>query len=141
MYNYAKIKYKLDEINAIDKYEQLCSDAIDLQNIDKINLNKNLLHRITLNKLPITLNKLKGKFGYFYEFNTLDINSCKKIINSNFQTLTYYGVNKEILSNFVTSNRLSGIDRIVPIGMALDIGFLCDGYNLDKSLTRVIEIK
>ena len=62
-------------------------------------------------------------------------------INSNFQTLTYYGVNKEILSNFVTSNRLSGIDRIVPIGMALDIGFLWDGYNLDKSLTRVIEIK
>jgi len=141
LYNYAKIKYKLDEINAVDKYEQLCSDAIDLKNIDKLNLNKNLLHRIVLKKLPINLDRLKGKFGYFYEFNTLNINSCKKIINSNFQTLTYYGVNKKTLSDFVTCNRLSGIDRIVPIGMALDIGFLWDGYNLDKSLTRVIELK
>ena len=28
--NYVRAKYKLDEINIIDKYEQLCSDAIDL---------------------------------------------------------------------------------------------------------------
>ena len=34
-----------------------------------------------------------------------------------------------------------GIDRIVPIGSALDISLNWDGFDLNKSLTRVIEIK
>ena len=38
-------------------------------------------------------------------------------------------------------NNLRGIDRIVPIGQALDIGFEWDGYDLNKILSRVIALK
>ena len=34
-----------------------------------------------------------------------------------------------------------GIDRIVPVGQALDIGLVWDGYNIDKFLTRIIDLK
>ena len=33
-----------------------------------------------------------------------------------------------------------GIDRIVPIGQALDISMIWDGYDLTSSLTRAIEL-
>jgi hypothetical protein len=33
------------------------------------------------------------------------------------------------------------VDRIVPIGQALDIGLYWDGYDIIPSLTKTIEIK
>ncbi len=37
-------------------------------------------------------------------------------------------------------NNLIGIDRIVPIGNALDIDFNWDGYDLIRSLSRLVVI-
>jgi len=45
------------------------------------------------------------------------------------------------LRNFAIKNRLDGIDRIVPIGQALDINFFWDGYDINKILTRIIDIR
>ena len=58
-----------------------------------------------------------------------------------FQTLTYFGIDKKDLKNFVIKNKLDGIDRIVPVGQALDISFFWDGYDINKILTRVVDIK
>ena len=43
------------------------------------------------------------------------------------QTLTYFGVRSEDLRSFIVENRLSGIDRIVPVGEAMNIGLLWTG--------------
>ena len=65
----------------------------------------------------------------------------KSYINNKYQTLTYFGISKDILKNFVLKNQLEGIDRIVPIGQALDISFFWDGYDLNRTLSRVVDIK
>ena len=65
----------------------------------------------------------------------------KSCINNKYQTLTYFGLNKDILKNFILKNQLEGIDRIVPIGQALDISFFWDGYDLNRILSRVVDIK
>ena len=41
----------------------------------------------------------------------------------------------------MVNNRLSGIDRAVPIGKALDIGVFWDGYNILGSLSRIINVE
>ena len=61
-------------------------------------------------------------------------------IDDRFQTLTYYGMNIELLRNFVLKNNLVGIDRIVPIGKALDMGHIWDGVDLIKTLSRIVTI-
>ena len=61
-------------------------------------------------------------------------------INDKFQTLTYFGINNKLLRDFVLKNRLTGIDRIVPMGKALDMGHIWDGNNLIKALSRIVEI-
>ena len=55
--------------------------------------------------------------------------------------MTYFGVDKFDLLNFVLKNRLSGIDRIVPLGNALDMDIIWDGYDIVRSLSRIIEVK
>ena len=83
----------------------------------------------------------RGRWGFFYEQEIKNINSLKKIISKKFQTLTYFGIEKKTLKKFIIDNKINGIDRIVPIGQGLDINFFWDGYDINKVLTRVIDIK
>jgi len=91
--------------------------------------------------LDKNIHELRGKWGFFYEYNINDLNKMKNYINNKYQTLTYFGLNKDILKNFIIKNQLEGIDRVVPIGQALDISFFWDGYDLNRILSRVVDIK
>ena len=84
---------------------------------------------------------IKSKWGFFYEFQVNKLNSISKFINKKYQTLTYYGEKKENLKKFIIQNNIFGIDRVVPIGQALEIGLYWDGYDLNSSLSRIVEIK
>jgi len=134
-------KYQLAAVNALDKYTLLCHNAIELNNISFFKKHSNYVYRIAIDSLPDNMDALRGKFGYFYEYDTYDINSIAHIINTKYQTLTYFGLDKAHLLDFVIKNRLSGIDRIVPVGKALDIDVIWDGYDIVRSLSRIIDVK
>ena len=141
VYEMVASKYELQPVNSVDKYMLICENAIGLKNITSFKKYGNYLYRTELGSLPYNMDVFRGKCGYFYEYDTDDINSVTHIINKKYQTLTYFGVEKSELLDFVVNNRLSGIDRIVPIGSALDIGVIWDGYDIVKSLSRVVEVK
>ena len=101
----------------------------------------NLVYVISLKNLANGIDTLRGKWGYFYEYELNDINKIVKFINNKFQTLTYFGLSKKNLKKFITKNCLRGIDRVVPIGQALNISFEWDGYDMNKILSRVIDLK
>ena len=63
-----------------------------------------------------------------------------KYITKKCQTITYYGLKKKEIENFLISNNLKGIDRVVPIGSALEMDIIWDGYNMINSLSREITI-
>ena len=91
--------------------------------------------------MNVSNKQLRSKWGYFYEYNTNDLNSIVKLIDKACQTLTYIGFSKDILEKFVFKNNLKGIDRIVPIGQGLNISLNWDGYNINETLSRVIDLK
>jgi len=134
-------KYDLKDISVMDKYAQFCHDAIDTKQISTIKMHKNNIYRVELMKLPAEVDKLRGKYGYFYEYTCNDINSLAPIITKKFQTLTYFGVDKSLLKEFVLKNKIPGIDRIVPIGQALDIDVVWDGYDIIRSLSRIVDVR
>tara|TARA_B100001250_G_C19741450_1_gene763260 strand:- start:175 stop:1362 length:1188 start_codon:yes stop_codon:yes gene_type:complete len=134
-------KYFLPETGSIEKYSQLCSNAINLKNLQNHKIYNNSIYTVLLKNLDKNTHNLRGKWGYFYEYNTKNLEEIKEYVNSRYQTLTYFGLDKSFLREFVIKNNLKGIDRIVPIGQALDISFFWDGYDLNKILTRMIDIK
>jgi hypothetical protein len=141
VYQFTKSKYELQPVNAVDKYTTLCRNAIDLDHVHGFTNYGNYIYRIELNELPSEIDHYRGKFGCFYEYSTEDINNVSHIVNNKYQTLTYYGADKSVLVDFVLSNSLSGIDRIVPIGTALDISVIWDGYDLIRTLSRICDVK
>ena len=134
-------KFTMEAINSVDKYTLLCRSAIESNNLGSLKRYGNNLYRIKVNDLVKDMDKLRGKFGCFYEYDTNEISCLATIVNDKYQTLTYFGLDKTQLLDFVVKNRLSGIDRIVPIGSALDIGVIWDGYDVVRNLSRIIDIK
>ena len=96
--------------------------------IKKIKRFKNNLYVIELSNLPKEMTNLRGKWGYFYEIECNNINILKKHVNKKFQTMTFFGFEKENLKKFILKNNLKGIDRMVPIGQAHNLGMVWDGF-------------
>ncbi|MGI2296575.1 acyl-CoA reductase [Paenibacillus sp. GXUN7292] len=133
-------KYDLQAIHAVDKYTMMCHSAINLEQTHYFSSYENYIYRLKLDELPDSVDNWRGKYGLFYEYTTQDINTVSSIVNNKYQTLTYFGVNKKILEGFVLTNNLNGIDRIVPVGKALDMSLIWDGYDLIRTLSRICDI-
>lgn len=132
------IEYNLEPIVAVDKLTAFCREAIHEEGIVREPAKSNGIIRIQLDKLPADVTKLRGFGGYFNEYDTKDLNEIAPIVTRKFQTLSYYGVDKDELLSFVVDNSLVGIDRIVPIGKTLDFDVMWDGWDLITSLSRII---
>ncbi len=138
---YISSKYYQPEIAAIDKYSKLCEDILNLINIKSYRSLSNSIYVITLKNLTSKMSNLRGKWGYFYEYGTDDLNDMLKFINKDCQTLSYFGLSKSKLKELISKNNTFGVDRIVPIGQTLDMNLTWDGYDLNRTLSRIVDIK
>ncbi len=133
--------YSLEAVQAIDKYTATLQAAIDLDEADNITQHGVDVVRVNLSELPKQLENTRGQFGLFFEHTTNDLGPLANAISPKFQTMTYFGMDKAKLSNFVVDGRLRGIDRIVPVGRALSIDVMWDGYDVIKHLSRVLAVE
>ena len=74
--------------------------------------------------------------GYFYEKNIKTLKELSAFVTKKHQTLSYFGFSETELKTLTDSLYGKGIDRIVPIGKALEFDYLWDGYNLLEELTQ-----
>jgi hypothetical protein len=134
----ASKKYELQPAVMIDKYVQLCRDMITYNSLSSIRQN-GVLYRAVFSVLPAgNLTDLRGRGGYFYEYDLKSLDELAPFITEKYQTVTCYGILPEVIKEFVMRYQLRGIDRIVPIGSAMDIGLIWDGYDLINMLSRQI---
>jgi hypothetical protein len=125
----------------VDKFAQACRDAIELDCLTGLKHEDNRIYRLRLNAIFADIDSRRCNSGYFYEYTTTNLDDIAPIVTNKFQTLTYFGLPREELASFVQRNRLSGIDRIVPVGEAMDIGLIWDGYDLIRTLSRVCDVR
>ena len=133
--------YDLSAKSSVDKLTWMCLDLVNRDNVEEVNILTNNINTVKINSLPESIIDLKGKYGYFYEYSTSNLNDVEKIIDIKIQTLTYFGVDKNKLFDIVYNAGKIGIDRIVPIGSALEMGIIWDGYEMIYSLTKIIDLK
>jgi hypothetical protein len=139
--NLVQSTYSPPDISFIDNYSRLASDLIKNKNIQNYKCFSKSLYVITLKKPQPETIITKSIWGFFYECSIKNLKDLKYLTNKKLQTLTYYGFSKKFLKSFFHKNNLEGIDRIVPIGQALNIDLTWDGYDLTKVLSRVIDVR
>jgi hypothetical protein len=141
LFEYLKKNYKLKDSATIEKYTTLCDHTTKIKEIKNISNYENLIYKIELKKIDKRIDEFRGKWGLFFEHDLKNLNDIKNIVNTKYQTLTYFGLDKKLLYNIVIQNGLKGINRIVPIGNSLNIGLDWDGYDIVNILTRGIELQ
>ena len=80
-------------------------------------------------------------FGTFVEKRIDRIDETLGDETRNLQTVTYFGLDPEIIVSSIEESGFLGVDRIVPFGSAFDMTPSWDGVDTIRSLSRVIEIR
>ncbi len=69
-----------------------------------------------------------------------DVDSIADFVNEEDQTITHFGLAPQEIKRLAVTAGTKGVDRIVPIGQALDFAPVWDGYDLLTDFTRHVSI-
>lgn len=136
----AEKKYPIKAVNVADKFVQACLSSIHNPQVNGIERSGNLLYRIDLSSIHLQQDACRAYFGTVHEIKLQHLNELAPIINERYQTLAIEGIETDLVSEWIQCNHLRGIDRVVPVGRALDMDIVWDGYDIVHSLSRMITI-
>ena len=103
---------------------------------------KNNINIIQCKKLnDVKIKNLISRWGLFYEMKCSNIKNIKIPISKNYQTISYFGLNKKQKEKIFLNDSLKNFNRVVPIGNTMNFQLTWDGYDLINYLTKKIEIK
>lgn len=135
--------YDLQGAVATDKYVQLCRDAMDNRIVGEVAFD-GWLDVVGLEMAAIeqgTLGEYRGKGGYFYEVDAGSFADAVPLLSQPCQTVTYFGCDPQLIRKQVLDSGLQGVDRIVPMGKAMDIDVIWDGMDLLSMMSRRVDAR
>ncbi len=132
-----------EDIQGAEIMNKLVAEAsLAITNNTPIKKYKNpLINVVELDSLKFADEFYHPGAGLFYEIKVSDLSEIYKFITRKHQTIAQFGYSKDELKNSIKSNMPNGIDRIVPIGQALDFSNIWDGNDLFLSFCRQIDIQ
>lgn len=139
IYKYAKAHYQFQEVMAVDKLTALYKQAVAMPTRSE-ETEDNLLCRVKIDSLPCDIDSFRCAGGYFTECDIKSLDEIAAIVTNKYQTMAYYGFDRQELEEFVQRNCLTGLDRIVPLGETTVFSLTWDGMNLIERTSRIIDI-
>lgn len=130
--------YDLTPHKATKKYEALCRYAMTMEEIVEIESYKNLVYTVLLSDIPSNPEQYRGSFGLFFEYQGDYGSALKKLAVRQLQTVTYYGIPKKEITDYVINHHLYGVHRVVPLGDAMNMDLIWDGQDMIGMLSREI---
>lgn len=90
---------------------------------------------------PPSFRQIECGGGLFFEKEIPELHELTVLLNEKDQTLTYFGFERAELDKFARSVPTRALDRIVPIGSALNFSAAWDGNNLLQCFSREIDLQ
>jgi len=126
-------KYELGVVSKLDRYLDVMSQCQKLESDISIDMRTSNIWTSRGN------NPFSGRLGLFYQSAFRSLDEALSALDPDEQTLTYLGVDATQLQ--LTLNEIDVlVDRVVPVGRALDIGFIWDGVSVLERLSRITEV-
>ena len=142
LYELASGKYELKPVQAVGKLTAACRAAAGLDGVETVMEPEPdaLITRLKVDKLTGDMMRFKYNSGFFFEYTAKSLDEILPLATLPCQTLTYFGVDTELIARFVRKNAPRGIDRAAPIGRSMDFSLRWDGYDLVLSMSRIISV-
>lgn len=135
-------KFFIDEPMAMYKLKSAYRGAID-NNVLKTTVESLSLIHHDLRDLKSIAAARSFDFGggSFCSIDLSEAEELKDVFSKKDQTLSYYGFSKDEMLRLAQNIRSLGIDRIVPIGLALKFNTVWDGLDLIQTFSREIYVE
>lgn len=130
--------YTLQPIKASTKYTDAWEFTMTCPQIDTIEHVKNSVYIYTLSSLPKDITTLSGAFGQFFQYSISALDEIMPYMDKKIQTISTLGIHPGIIRQLLLAHRVMGVDRVVPVGQAMDMSIFWDGMNMIESLSRII---
>lgn len=137
---YASLHYAVEPVVAVDKLTAAYRAAIALPGAAISPMPDNTAVRVSVSSLTEEVDEHRCAGGFFVEYTAETLDDLIPVIKRKYQTLSYLGLDPEMLRRFVMDNGLRGIDRIAPVGHTMDFALTWDGHDLIRSLSRRVTI-
>lgn len=98
----------------------------------------NLLYVARLAGLSGNLPSLAGGFGLFFEAALPSLEALAPLLPPKAQTLVCGGLEPSETAALLARAGARGVDRVVPLGQALEMDTVWDGRDLIAALSRII---
>lgn len=135
-------KFVLHSVQAVSKLASVYKIGA---NFDGVRLNgavsykpSNKLVRVQVQKLSQGLMEYRNNSGFFMEYYAENLKEIEPLCVDKCQTLSYLGVAKEEIKQFLLDSKPRGVDRAVLIGKTMNFDLIWDGYDLIGQLTRIV---
>ena len=96
--------------------------------------------RLTAGKLDETARTGHPAGGVFYEYVIESLDELDEILSPRDQTMTVWGIARRDLESWIAGRHGVGVDRIVPVGRALDFDSVWDGQDLFDVFTDEVTL-
>lgn len=135
-------RYGLAPIQAVDKYALLCRQAPRVPEGSTCVRHGNEVYRVALPHLPADVSTLRGQHGLFFEHVLPSLSPADSgwaaVVDDTYQTLCVHGWEPQAVVDELVACGLGGIDRVVPVGQALNMGTVWDGCDVVATLSRMV---
>ena len=122
---------------ALLKLNQGVVDVIENKVVETINSSNYITFlKLRTNEVPHSCGA-----GYLYYQFAENIEEVKSYINNKTQTITNWGLSKRQIHSFLNDLDVEYVDRVVPLGKALDFDYIWDGYNIFMEMLSFKSIK
>lgn len=138
----ARRRYPLGPFQAERKYERFCLAAMEtgcVAGLDRYG--GNLLYVARLSQLPDDLTTLRGGFGLFFQWESETLEPLLDRLTPKVQTIACAGVDGVSLAQQLAGRQARGVERIVPVGQALEMDTLWDGHDIIAELSRILAVE
>lgn len=96
--------------------------------------------RLAAERADGSVRETQSGHGLVVEVDLPDLDALRDQLDDRDQTCAYFGVDREALRAFVKGLGGRAVDRVVPVGRALEFHYIWDGVNLLHALTRRVTL-
>lgn len=131
-------RYSMGPFQAARKYERFCVSAMTGPDMTLERYGGNLVYVAQLAVPPAAPMERKGGFGLFFEAEIKGLEGLLPLLSPKVQTLTCGGVDPGETAAFLVARHARGVDRVVPVGQAMEMDTIWDGKDLIAALSRIV---
>lgn len=141
LYDIVKEKYEISGVQSVEKLTKAYELGAEFPDCKLVNAEDNLVTRVKVNKLLPEMINYYGNSGFFIEYDAKELNEILPLCTGRLQTVSYFGIDPDIIKKFAFENGRNGIDRIVEVGQTMDFSLIWDGYDIIRELSRRIVVQ